>query len=356
MIHNCRYSFREGSGLSKVRSLEALRAIAALLVVLFHTQAVFHVNSEGTPFNGIFNAGHRGVDLFFVLSGFIIVSVHAGDVDQPNRLPNYIFNRLTRIYPAVWIMTLLALILYSVGFGGSEKAAKLVPEAILASTLLLPQHGSPLVNVTWTLTYEMFFYAIFAAVIINLRVGVALLVVWQAATLAALLLGADLGLPGYYLRSLCLEFSVGLACALWINWRGSMSIPLLSFSLLAAGCVSFVTGMVLDRILEWSGVFCALGAGAMILALVQLERAGSLGVPKILVFLGGASYSIYLVHFSVITLFARATQRFGLEATDLICLLGALAGVAAGVVFDIVLDKPIQRWLRRRKKEVLSRP
>jgi peptidoglycan/LPS O-acetylase OafA/YrhL len=325
-----------------------------LLVVLFHTQELFDCRSEGTPFGGMFSAGHRGVDLFFVLSGFIIAYVHAGDVDRPDRLPNYIFNRIARIYPAVWIMTLLALVLYSVGFGGPEKAVKLVPEAILASALLLPQHGPPLVNVTWTLTYEIFFYVIFAAAIVNLRVGVALLVVWQAATLAASLLGAELGLASYYLRSLCLEFSVGLACALWTNWRGSMGTPILWFGVLAAGGASFVVGMMLDRVLEWSGVFCALGAGATILALVQLERTGSLGVPKILVFLGGASYSIYLVHFSVITLFARVTQRFGLEATDLICLLSALAGVAVGAVFDIALDKPIQRWLRRRKKAVLN--
>lgn len=340
--------------MDKLRSLEALRAIAVLLVVLFHAQGLFDDRSEGTPFGGVFSAGYRGVDLFFVLSGFIIAHVHFGDMDRPDRLPNYIFNRLARIFPTLWIMTLLALVLYSVGFGGPEKASKLVPEAVLASALVLPQHGPPLVNVTWTLTYEMFFYAIFAAAIVNLRVGVALLVTWQVTTLAASLLGADLGLAGYYLRSLCLEFSVGLACALWISWRGSTGTPTLWFSVLAAGGVSFVAGMMLDRVLEWSGVCCALGAGAMILALVQLERTGSLGVPKILVFLGGASYSIYLVHFSVITLFAHVARSFGLEATDLMCLLGALVGVAAGAIFDITLDKPIQRWLRRRKKAVLN--
>ncbi len=64
----------------KFESLEMLRALAALSVVFFHTQMIFTGRTGIVPFGGRFGAGSRGVDLFFVLSGFIIAYVHAGDL------------------------------------------------------------------------------------------------------------------------------------------------------------------------------------------------------------------------------------------------------------------------------------
>ena len=108
--------------MQKLRSIEMLRAIAALLVVLFHAQGIFEQRTGVTPFAGLFVSGSRGVDLFFVISGFIIAHVHARDVGRPWRLANYVFNRAARIYPAVWITTLFAASLYAMGFGGADKA------------------------------------------------------------------------------------------------------------------------------------------------------------------------------------------------------------------------------------------
>src|SRR4051794_40346773 len=101
--------------MKRYQSLEMLRAVAALLVVFFHTEFIFGSRTPTTPFGGMFAAGFRGVDLFFVLSGFIITYVHRTDVGRPWRLANYAFNRLARIYPAVWITTLLAGSLYMAG-------------------------------------------------------------------------------------------------------------------------------------------------------------------------------------------------------------------------------------------------
>lgn len=340
--------------MGKLRSLEMLRAFAALLVVMFHTQTIFAPLAGRVPFGDAFGAGYRGVDLFFVLSGFIIAHVHGGDLGRPDRLPNYAFNRVARIYPAVWIMTALAIGLYSAGFGGAAKATKLAPTAVAASALLLPQHGDALVNVSWTLTYELFFYALFAVAIVHRRAGLAALLLWQGATALATLSGADLGLAGYYLRSLCLEFGVGLACAWWLRRSPSaVTGPSAWFAMLAAGTFSFAAGMSLDRAIGWAGVPCALGAGAIILALVRLEQAGRFRVPDLLVLLGGASYAIYLVHYSAITVLAAVLARAGLAITDPLCLACAALGVIAGLAFDRVADRPIQRWLRQRKVALL---
>ncbi len=167
------------------RSIEALRALAAIMVVLFHTQAIFSASLGILPVARMFGAGLRGVDLFFVLSGFIIAHVHRNDINNPHRIRNYLFNRAARIYPAVWIMSLLAVLAYAAGFGGAGKAAKLSDWGITAGLLLLPQTGDALVNVTWTLKYELFFYLIFSFLILNRRLGYAVFCSWQVAVLCA---------------------------------------------------------------------------------------------------------------------------------------------------------------------------
>jgi len=340
---------------AKLRSLEMLRAIAALLVVLFHTQIIFDARAGHVPFGGLFGSGNRGVDLFFVLSGFIIAYVHGDDMGRPSRLTNYLFNRIARIYPAVWVMTVPAIVIYSLGFGGADKAVKLVPTSIVASALLLPQTGVALVNVTWTLTYEIFFYALFAITIVNLRAGLVLLLLWQTATAAIALSGIYSGLPNSYVGPLCLEFGVGLACAWWIRRSQGAKGPFAWAVLLAAGIVVFVIGMWFDDAISWSGALPALGAGMVIVALVRMEQAGRLRVPNLLVTLGGASYAIYLVHFSIITLFAAALVHWRVPVTDVLCAAVAASAVIAGLLFDRIVDQPIQRWLRQRKVEMLGR-
>ncbi len=334
----------------KLRSLELLRAIAALLVVLFHTETIF-LASGHTPFHGLFSAGNRGVDLFFVLSGFIIAYVHRGDLGRPGRLGNYLYNRLTRIYPAVWIMTAFALAVYASGFGGAGKGGKLDPESIAASFLLLAQHGAPLVNVTWTLTYEMFFYAVFAVIIVNLRAGLALLLLWQGAAAVLAITGVNLGLSGYYLRSICLEFSLGLACAWWLIRNPVPRRLWTAWALLALGALSFVAGMALNNTINWAPALCALGSAMLILALVRLEQSGRIRVPAILVRFGGASYAIYIVHYSVITMLGVIIMhKLHLPVTDGLCLACAAVGITCGLVFDYAIDRPIQRSLKALKQ------
>ena len=335
----------------KLRSLEMLRAFAAVLVVLFHTQSIFEMHSGVTPFAGLFGAGLRGVDLFFVLSGFIIAYVHSADIGRPGRLGNYIFNRAARIYPAVWFMTLLAGGLYFSGFGGVAKAGKLTASNVAASMLLLPQSGDALVNVTWTLKYEMFFYSVFALMIFTKRYGVLLLLAWQISVLSSSIFGPfdASGLCGFYSRSLCLDFSVGLACA-WLVNRSSVGVTLnaaTQWTLLGIGITTFVGGMMAESYIPFAGIPCAAGAGAIITALVLLEKADNILVPNVLVMLGRASYSIYLVHFSVITLIAVGLIRFhALPIKQTGFLAVAMFGIAAGLAFDRFVDQPIQYLLR----------
>ncbi len=335
--------------MQKLTSLELLRAAAATLVVAFHAQWIFGQRFGTVPFHGALAAGFRGVDLFFVLSGFIIAFVHGKDVGHPGRIGRYLRNRSTRIYPAVWVMSLFAIGAYLLGTEGADRMSKLAPYPLAASFLLLPQQGAALVNVTWTLTYEMFFYAVFALAIVDRRLGIAAFAAWQAATLAVALSGADPGLPGYYLRAICLEFGIGMACA-WALPR-CLREPLragLWWTVLAAGVGAFALGMAVDASMPWAGAMCAIGSGLVVLSLPVLENRRAIRVASFAVRMGGASYSIYLVHFPVVILLSSALLKLHGPHGDAACLACVVAGIAAGFAFDALVDKPIQRLLRRR--------
>ena len=281
--------------------------------------------------------------------------MHRADLGRPDRLWNYLYNRVARIYPALWTVTALALAVYASGFGGGDKAGKLRLATVLDSLLLLPQAGDPVVGVAWTLTYEVFFYAVFALMILRLRLGIAVLLLWQAATLADAATTVPMpALATYYLRPLCLDFSVGLGAAAWLAQPAAASPPAW-WALLAAGAALFIAGMAGDA-LAWAGVACALGTGATIVALTRLERSGMLRVPWPLVTLGSASYAIYLVHYATLTVLVAIIGRTQLRASDGVCLGCATMAVLTGLAFDRALDRPVQAALQRAKRRLLQVP
>ena len=355
--HDRRMPQRANFPPGKIETLEALRAVAALLVVMYHLQDIF--SRRGTvPFGGVFSAGDRGVDLFFVLSGFIITISHGADIDVAGRAARYLYRRGCRIFPSVWILTAMAVCVYATGFGGAAKAQKLDSWNIVASAFLLPQSGPALVNVTWTLTYEIFFYAIFAVLVINRRLGLWLVLTWQGLVLlrAAQLLHPGIWVVGYYLRPICLEFGIGMVAALVVTSRhsGWQSRRGGAVGLLLAGTGVFLAGFLYADFWQPHALDLArvpvfgLSAGAIVVALAVLERNGRRFVPAPIMWLGGASYAIYLVHYSFITLAAAVLARLHLLPPGDPTLLGCVAlAVAAGAGFYAFVDRPIQRRLRR---------
>jgi peptidoglycan/LPS O-acetylase OafA/YrhL len=349
-------------GKDKFESLEMIRALAALSVVFFHTTIIFTGRTGIVPFGGVFGAGSRGVDLFFVLSGFIIAYIHAADIGRPGRVGHYFYSRFVRIYPNVWIVTLLALAVYLIGFGGADKASKLQPWSIGASFMLLPQHGDALVNVTWSLKYEIFFYLLFALAILRQSLGLWLILLWQASVLAVYLSGRQLewSWASFYLRPIVLEFGLGLISA-WIvinrarfalldNRRFVTAMLVLGVTIFAAA--DLVQAYAPDALAALPD-FLVFGVSAALivisLAVIDIQRRYT--VPRLLVLLGGASYSIYLVHFSTISLLAAfLTRGSRVPMNDAVFLGVALVGVFFGLLFHQGIDRPLHRFLRRRQQ------
>jgi peptidoglycan/LPS O-acetylase OafA/YrhL len=331
--------------------IEAARGIAALLVVVYHASRNI---AEPRLYNtmlldGHFEIFHVGVDFFFVLSGFIIAWMHWSDIGRPSRLKGYALRRLIRIYPPYWgILIPVTIAFYlSPGFGrGFDREL----DTTLASLTLVPWPKPLIIGVAWTLVYEMMFYVLFGLAIVLGRWGTWLFRIWFVAILVAQAF-PPLPLPlNILLSAYNLEFLLGVATAIFLS-RAKVSRPAL---VAIGGGLAFASFMALgNQFPDISLVFrlaFGLPAAALIAGLVELERSGRLRVPSVLVFLGSASYAIYLIHPVVLAALIHLLLRVLPQDVPLGLVLTALVagGTAAGCLYHVLIERPLTGILRRR--------
>jgi len=337
----------------KLLSLEASRGVAAILVVLFHAGAIMNLPKYfgEMPLNGFFSFGYAGVDFFFVLSGFIILYVHYGDIGRKEQLGSYFSKRFVRIYPIHWIVTLIfiaGLLIYPL---------REMPDIdkVIRSFLLLPQEGYPLGVVAWTLIHEVSFYLLFGVLIASRAIGSMVLVFWFFSVVIGVnYIQEDAGyLQKFFFSAHNLEFLLGMGVAWMIRhksvrqlWRlsGLLGVIIFSFS----AWLNSNSGISPNLLVA----LYAVGSALIIYALVCGDQTGSLKDPsKWLVFFGAASYSIYLIHFLALSVFIKVLLKLG--ANDILPLtinylvLAAFA-VAAGSLLHLYVEKPVLVWLRQK--------
>lgn len=331
----------------RLGSIEACRGVAATAVVLYH--AARHVDKvHGIPWlRDALQFGHAGVDLFFVISGFIILYVHYHDIDTPTRLPHYLGRRLTRVMPTYWVALALTIILASGGHSGLPTLSEFVWSATLVPS------GHPLIlGIAWTLRYELVFYAVIALLIVNRIIGLAVIAVWLIAVAAVALVQTPLsGALGQLTGVFNLEFFLGMAVAYKLR-NGSIAMPR---AWLMAGVTLFVITAViedlglLDGYADYSRLAYGLPSAMIILGAAEAGRQGKLAVPAPLRVLGSASYSIYLFQFVFIGICWQAWLRAGLDRwTPDTASFPFLAGAAVvgGVLMSRWVEHPLIRLVR----------
>ncbi len=349
----------------KIESLQVGRGVAALLVVLVHVTTFIHLNYKEVFAANSFIAGSAGVDFFFVLSGFIIWHRHARDIGHPERAISYGWRRFVRIYPAYWIVTLAILPAYFLvpKYGQGDETT---PYVISTSLLLLPATRSPLLVAGWTLIHELWFYLLFAGLIavrgslFRWVVGV-----WGCGVAAFVIgVGDTRSLVHPWLRTIFqpvnFEFIFGCLAA-WIVTRGNHQSARAWLGLLAAGLVAFAwcffarplgfefrAGRVMT--FGFSSFLIVLGAAGWELSTRRRPAAAFAGLPSALVFLGDASYALYLLHGPVLSLTCKVAAATGLLrslGTAVVGWLAVVVCVLAACAFHQWLEKPLLRWLRR---------
>src|SRR3954451_23086289 len=126
-------------------SLQVLRAVAAVAVVICHAGLQLNYWTQ-TALEWNF-VGSAGVDLFFVISGFIITLVSWNSFGRIDQVAPFVARRLIRIGFLYWLLTTIYVV-----------SGSFSPWHVLASYLLLPVDGPPILSVAWTLVYEVMFY------------------------------------------------------------------------------------------------------------------------------------------------------------------------------------------------------
>ncbi len=345
-----------------------LRAIAATLVLLYHlvTTSAYGWLTPGAwrlrVAEFVEAIGFAGVDLFFVISGVVMVYSSYDRLGEAREIAPFIKRRVARIYPLYWVCTaaVLALAWMAPNLASREKFATL---GILKSFFLWPQHEYPVVAVGWTLTFEMYFYLVFAGMIALPRRALPwALAVWAVITLGLFSifdqpayrtsLEGHLSLP-LVASPLALEFIAGC----FIGWRARTGPMPLGAAALAAGLVTFaaIGGALRMRYpleLHYGTARVAVfGTGAALIAYgcIALERKQKLRVPRSLKRAGDASYSLYLTHMYVLWGVAQlwpASLPSGAEEASRAAMtpvaLFACGGVA--VVSYRWIERPLHRY------------
>jgi peptidoglycan/LPS O-acetylase OafA/YrhL len=327
-----------------LESIQAGRGIAALLVVVHHAAQKAAALSNGTIPS--FDFGIVGVDLFFMISGFIIYFV---TVHKPATHAEFFEKRLVRIFPLYWGLSLLALAIFLVKPGLINSNAS-APTDVAASFLLWPTAAPYLVNNGWTLTYEVLFYILWGLVALPMAtdrravVACALLLV---VAVAGPVMAVD---PKVLNLSLFVEFAAGVLTGVAFHKRWLRPNRGLSALLLLVGTVlAFVAveGGMSNSPLR--GFVLLVPVAMMFLGIVL---AGPLwrSTPWMLR-IGDSSYSLYLFHPFILVLIPIAVRLTGLQHSAVAVLLIALAGCVAAVAFSFLLYKlvelPMTNWLRR---------
>ena len=359
--------------MTKLNSIQALRGIAALSVFLCHVMAIEEAHSErGAKLTDLWINGAHGVDLFFVISGFIMVWV-AADV-QRGLAPagDFLFSRATRIYPLWWLFAIAMVFFFFTMKGTFWDAPRISaaelngPLHLIKSFLLWPQPEHPVLGVGWTLVHEMYFYVAFALLILLMpaRFRPHGIIAWSI----AVIIGAIAGLSDHFSGNvvelifypMTLQFTLGamVGYAIKSGWRkhafacailgaSGLLIPFLNLDIPTTKAAFSVLGdeSFSGLSLVWRRtVFYGIPTALLIYGLVSLELERGLGrwVPKLMVDLGDWSYSLYLAHTLTISAIGRVTYTL-FEPGPLVTPLYLIV-VTVGT---ILISAATYRWFER---------
>ncbi|MDZ9009106.1 acyltransferase [Escherichia coli] len=352
--------------MNKIYSLQVFRGLAAVMVLLAHSNIMLNK----TLFSGAFIPGYIGVDFFFVLSGFIIMLTCKKHIGS-GEISDYVRKRVLRVFPPYIIYTVLA---YIVSYAYEQlTGTRLIywiyvnAQNFLQSISLYPFSADksrlPILPVAWTLTHEMLFYALFAVLFyVKNTLGIIMI---AAAWMLLILVAPAMDINGnnylldVFLSSRNLEFIIGCVMAYfasnYVSWKISVAALICGLGMLVIAWSNTLSGYSITALSDWAvyGIpFALIIFGATRLERFIHNKDGK--AFRFLVYLGDASYSIYLVHFIVIMVCKRTINDFGMEYGYVeFWLTSAIALVVSLAMYELI-EEPMIRWFNRVKSIQLT--
>lgn len=339
-----------------LKSIHYTRGFAALLIVMFHFSFMYIGKVE--PYNMVFLNGGFGVDLFFLISGFIITYVTA----KKGNVAGFFLKRFFRIYPLflfILVISSIFLVRYNV---------HPIWTMIKSGMFILQDYNRPapafdynFIGPAWTLSYEIWFYFVFGmAMMINHkhRVLIASTILIAQVFLLQLTFTGSVSLNSSYVAALGdssyvdhalkffsttlhLEFLLGMwLCEAfirgWMKVRNAISCPMIMLLLALSGWLYF------SDIVEGYGLTeFYLIALPLFFAIIMYESNFKISESRVLQFFGNISFSIYITHFFIMYLLLEHPPYYWSEASNLTKLVtSTLIAIAFAYILHRLVELP----------------
>ena len=368
----------------EIRALTGLRIFAAVWVVLFHFRDPIREVAPDflSAFAPLLNSGAQGVDLFFILSGFVLAWTYLdrmGDTWSTRETLRFLWLRLARVWP-VYLVTLHLAALWviftlNVGHVPFEHVGEMLTATSYLRQLFMVQlwfepffDGTSWDGPAWSISAEWLAYLVFGLLVLVLfRVAHAtrarsLMLLSVAVTLPPIMFLLATGhfyTPWSWLPRIILQFTAGGIACLAVRrlrpsertrrWAGVLALVIAG---VMVGTLYFLDAHPLPEVIDSGGV-----VDVMFVPLVIALAIGAGTLPALLslpplVYLGQVSFCLYMVHELVHTAWNWATQQFELPlagtAGSKWIVAGLLAGsLAAAILLYHAVEEPARMWMRR---------
>lgn len=345
MVQNLETGVRPGTPRAQLFSIQYLRGLAALSVLITHVLQ-WPLGKMDFVF---LKTGRFGVEVFFVISGFIITVIAGQGQFNPREFLN---RRAFRIVPAYWTATFLVAAL-AIAMPSQFRTTVPTIEGLLKSLVFIPSQEpkAPLLLLGWTLNFEAFFYVLFASLFF-LKSGMRTIVVCGV-IISLVVIGQLVAEPSYvqaiYTSPSMFGFIAGTILAQayrrglitnlgqYARWAVIAAPVALMFAFYA------VSWEGADSIALWKHVLMTFTALSLVLCALSIEAWGKMPDIRALKFLGDRSYSIYLFHiFPVAAIWAVSKQLLDVHQ-PLAYLACATAAIVISLTFGLICFYLIER-------------
>ncbi len=329
----------------KLLHVQMLRAFAAMFVVVTHSLNEIRemLAERGMNFDDKIFPGDFGVDVFFIISGFIMAYVSRDAFARPGAAREFLLRRIIRVAPLYWIMTLVVVAIVLVAPQFMDNGTRDFIHWLGSFTFIpveRPTDGliRPLLGIGWTLQYEMFFYAIFAVALVwpikKAIPGVIVAIV--TLVLAGIILQPANVQLQFWSNPIMLEFAAGVALG-WAYIRGWRLRSEYFWGLIYAGLFLVALAPEFSSDVEiWRVTFYGVPALMIVVACILTRNVEFRPVPSLLVTLGASSYALYLTHPFTLGIITMIWEWLGITAMIGFGLLPWIYTLVAMVICAIV--------------------
>lgn len=348
--------------LKKLTNIQSLRGLAAFLVLLAHLGPLEQKHGGDTILPSFLRFGVSGVDLFFVISGFIMVYVTWNTQRSFKNCQKFLFARFSRIYPIYWLIAGAVFLAWQVKPG----LMNFDPEktSFLKSFLLWPDTTLPMLTVAWTLIHELYFYLAFAVILVLPKKAlIPALSLWALIVIIGNLANLNDYSPETRLlfHPLTFEFFMG-ALGAWIFLKTKKMTG--KFSLIL-GCLAFTSAYIYFALALPDGtfpthwqrvVYFGFPAALITFGLASIERQGW-SLPNWSSTFGDWSYSLYLSHIISLSVLGYLWRPFAKTGylDNIIALLILITGaIATSAALWYLCEKPMLTFFKRLRIKIFK--